>query len=319
MNQPHNPAWLALSRHIGEARISPCQGMLLTSGSLRGEYMVWSDANSKSEMVTGKDAWLNWVADVAPATSPQDYAPDVLAALSHWTFQPLAPLLSREALNTTLQPEHPAALQQGLIFRLRRNGRLLDVLLRSADWHRVHQAVAGWLPASSAAPVASLPLQLVIGRSQLTAQSCRALQPGSALVLQHTPDLAASGLWLVLGKYCAGATLQPDGRVLLNSEFNPLQAAHALAAGDHNVENIPLTLTAEIGEVSLTLGELQQLQPGDVLEQLACLNDLIQLKVNGYTVAWGQLMQAENGWLVRICQRPDAVASDVSEEDAWTR
>jgi flagellar motor switch/type III secretory pathway protein FliN len=293
--------------------------MLLTSGTLHGDRVVWSDAHSKSEMITSKDAWLDWVADVAPATSLQDYAPDVLAALSHWTFQPLAPLLSCEPFNATVQPEDPVAVQQGLILRLSRNGRQLDVLLRSADWYRVHRAVAGWLPASSAAPVASLPLQLVIGRSQLTAQSCRDLQPGSALVLQHTPDLAASELWLVLGKYCAGATLQQDSRVVMNTEFNPLQVAHALAAGDHNVENIPLTLTAEIGEVSLTLGELQQLQPGDVLEQLACLNDLIQLKVNGYTVAWGQLMQAENGWLVRICQRPDAVAPDVSEEDAWTR
>lgn len=80
------------------------------------------------------------------------------------------------------------------------------------------------------------------------------------------------------------------------------------------MDNIPLTLTAEIGQVNMTLGELRALQPGDILQHVAQLDEQVRLTVRGVTVARGHLIQADNGWLLRIssgAQTPD-------EETAWT-
>jgi len=319
MMTPFLPEWLALSRHIGEALQCTNDDITLTSGALNGSLLSWFDERSGTVLLTAEDAWLDWVADLAPALRPGDYSAEVLHAMTEWTFKPIAHLLSNHRFNARWFTQRTAPPSSGLMLRLKRGDRQLAILLQIADWSFLHGAVRDWLPTTADA-VAEIPLSLMIGQSELTTVVCRQLTSGMGLVLQQTPDLDGSELWLTLGSHCAGATLLPDGQLLLNTEFyHRPPSSRAPDEGEYIMNDIPLTLTAEIGQVAITLGELQQLRSGDVLTSLANLDERVQLKVNGYTVASGELIQAENGWLVRICQRPASAAASDGEPDAWTR
>lgn len=315
----YTPEWIALSRHVGDALRSPDQRITLSYGTLTGEKMYWRDTRSGTVLVVSTPAWLRWIASVATAQTPADFADAVLDALVQWTLEPVALLLSPsifspERLNAKTFAQNDAIT--GLMLNIGRDDASLPILLLEANWTFLQRQVHDWSPASQP-PVTTVPVALSIGSSCVTANELAQLAPGMGLCLQDTPDLRASEVWLTLGTHRASAWLNPPGKLQIIHPFTGTPSlTHQPAGRDIHVKDIPLTLTAEIGQVAITLGELQQLQPGDVLNDVALPDACVQLKVNGYTVAWGQLMQAENGWLVRITAQPEAAQFESEGEDA---
>lgn len=308
MIKPYTPEWVALSRQVGDALRSPDRPLVLSSGSLTGEKMYWRDAGSGTLLALNTDCWLRWIDSVVPAHSPADFPDEILTALAAWTLEPVASLLKASAFQLCKTEDERVTHQAGvtgLMLTISQGELSLPILLLEANWATLQHNVQSWRPVTMPS-VADVPVSLVIGRSCVTAEELARLTPGTGLRLQSTPDLCASALWLLLGAHCALAKLEASGALHIIHPFTHEPVlVHQPAGRAIHVKNIPLTLTAEIGQVAISLGELQLLQPGDVIKNIATLDACVQLKVNGYTVAWGQLMQAENGWLVRISHRPD--------------
>lgn len=312
MEQIYSPAWLTLSRHIGESLISPEQDMQLNFGSLSGDLLCWKDAQTGSEILTCHDEWLRWVSRQVPAQSCQDYASSLLNMLSEWAFAPLGTLLGVYDFSPQRQPECPPDNPSGLILTLQNEEHRLRILLQCAHWEKLTEATAQWLAQPQIA-VSGLPVPLCVGRTSLLSGDCNKIVDGTGVALCRTPDLVACEVWLMLGDCIARAHLMTDGRVKIVSTFETHELPTEHNNRDSKMEKIPVTLTAEIGQVILTLGELQQLKPGDILQHVAQLDECVRLKVGGYTVAKGLLVKTGNGWLVRISGN-----SDSGEDPIWT-
>jgi type III secretion system YscQ/HrcQ family protein len=88
-------------------------------------------------------------------------------------------------------------------------------------------------------------------------------------------------------KMTAGRLSQPP---------EPNSAAPNLAA------DAPLELSVELARFSLTLGELQRTQPGDVLITGRRIGEAVTLRVAGRAIAQGELVDVEGEIGVRITQ-----------------
>lgn len=68
----------------------------------------------------------------------------------------------------------------------------------------------------------------------------------------------------------------------------------------HVLDDLPVKVEAVLGVVQIKLGELSNLQPGDNFMIDRHLGDPVELKVNGVTVAYGELVAVEDKFGVRI-------------------
>jgi type III secretion system YscQ/HrcQ family protein len=82
----------------------------------------------------------------------------------------------------------------------------------------------------------------------------------------------------------------------LSQPPEPKSAAADFAA------DAPLELSVELARFSLTLGELQRTQPGDVLITGRRIGEAVTLRVAGRAIAQGELVDVEGEIGVRITQ-----------------
>ncbi|MGE0828001.1 MAG: FliM/FliN family flagellar motor switch protein [Hyphomonadaceae bacterium] len=69
----------------------------------------------------------------------------------------------------------------------------------------------------------------------------------------------------------------------------------------HNlIDQVDVTVEAYIGEALLTLGGLNALKSGDIVNLNASLNALVELRVNGVAIAEGELVSVGDKFGVRI-------------------
>ncbi len=66
------------------------------------------------------------------------------------------------------------------------------------------------------------------------------------------------------------------------------------------VSNVDVAIETFIGAAIMTIGELNALQPGGVVALDAALNQLVELRVNGVTIAHGELVAVGDKFGVRI-------------------
>src|SRR5262245_16206190 len=66
------------------------------------------------------------------------------------------------------------------------------------------------------------------------------------------------------------------------------------------VSNVDVAIETFIGGASMTIGELNALQPGGIVALTAALNELVELRVNGVTIAHGELVAVGDKFGVRI-------------------
>jgi len=66
------------------------------------------------------------------------------------------------------------------------------------------------------------------------------------------------------------------------------------------IDNVDVTIETYLGATSMTVAELNALKPGGVIALGAGLNDLVELRVNGVTIAHGELVAVGDRFGVRI-------------------
>ena len=300
-----SPEWLSLSKHVGDVLSAPEKDMTLHFGSMSGEQILWKDPTSGYEFFTEHDKWLQWVAGIAPAQHITNYSAEIISILASWAFEPLFDLinLNTKALNSSIIGNRTSGY--GFILTLFKGTINLPIFLKEICWQDIHSATRHWLKDSRQnTDVVNVSASLCLGFNKITYRDYKCLVKGIGLKLNNTLDINKSELWLKVGGGVAHAQLIESDKITILSEFSLDNLDYHKCGRELIMNDIPFQLTAEIGNVEITLSELQKLKPGDVLSNIAELNSNVRLCINGSTVAWGQLGMAEDGWFVRITSAP---------------
>jgi type III secretion protein Q len=159
----------------------------------------------------------------------------------------------------------------------------------------------GLPPVRNALPADELPVRLraELGFTWLTAGEIGQLEVGDAVLMEHvffTPD---GELWLGEGDWGLRAYWSDTG-LTVTSELN--QGGWTMSHDDESAGSdaaldslaaLPLRLAFDLGERSITLGELRQLQVGQTLDLGRPLTSAVSLRVNGALVGTGELVEID--------------------------
>lgn len=178
-------------------------------------------------------------------------------------------------------------------------------------WIERADASAGAALASATRAV-RLPVVLGIARLQLPVQRLRSLSPGTVVLLDQLQPVARSGRHRL---YTYDFTLET---ISVNTPFDFLDdddgteaAASALAPAPTvpatpgiDIRRLPVTVDVVLCELQQPIGELEALQPGTVFNLPADAWTRLQLRVNGQTIARGELVQVGDQLGVQLAQAP---------------
>ncbi|MFI8718497.1 FliM/FliN family flagellar motor switch protein [Stenotrophomonas sp. NPDC077464] len=160
-----------------------------------------------------------------------------------------------------------------------------------------------------------LPVELGISRLQLPLQRLRRLAPGAVVLLDQLEPIARLARRRL---YAFDFTLET---ISVNTPFDFLDdedgaadlalpaapAAHAdpaAAAGGIDLRQLPVTVDVVLCQLQQAIGELDGLQPGTVFNLPVDAWKQLQLRVNGQTVARGELVQVGDQLGVQLAQAP---------------
>lgn len=86
--------------------------------------------------------------------------------------------------------------------------------------------------------------------------------------------------------------------------FPPMQEAPRTAAGldfdMDRIKNIPVQLTAELGRTRITIKELLHLSQGSVVELEGLAGQPLEVKINGFLIAQGEVVQVGDKYGIRL-------------------
>ncbi len=87
--------------------------------------------------------------------------------------------------------------------------------------------------------------------------------------------------------------------------FPPMQEAPPTAAAGvefdmDRIKNIPVQLTAELGRTRITIKELLHLSQGSVVELEGLAGQPLEVKINGFLIAQGEVVQVGDKYGIRL-------------------
>ncbi len=88
-----------------------------------------------------------------------------------------------------------------------------------------------------------------------------------------------------------------------DSDYNRRSQLNGAAGGKLGgllLENVDVKVETYLGETSMTIAQLNALKSGGVVALGAALNELVELRVNGVTIAHGELVAVGDKYGVRI-------------------
>lgn len=156
-----------------------------------------------------------------------------------------------------------------------------------------------------------LALHAELGCTRVALQELQALAPGDVVLVQTAFASADRGLWLSADGR-AGLHVQlpppaaPDGPAAASPPFltvvhpwsDRMPAANPAndlppAPDAATLQELPVRLSFDLGELRLTLGELQALQPGQTLALAHPLAGAVRIRANGALVGEGDLVEID--------------------------
>ncbi len=199
--------------------------------------------------------------------------------------------------------EVDAELRQRFAVKIVMNGQLLRVRLRTNSLGLMLMAGLASQREAAAGPLdgESIPiiLRAAVGTTRLAASRLASLRPGDAVLLDHSWTQQSGELWLGIDRW--GLRVRFEGEQLIVTQpFNHTEAIMDTdlddeAAGDGGhalpLNDLPVRLQFDLGERSLTLGEVVALQVGQVLDLARPLSQAVNIRANGALIGTGELME----------------------------
>ncbi len=217
-------------------------------------------------------------------------------------------------------------------------------LMRLASVLKDHPPFLGPLADLAAARFLPIALQAQIGFTALRAEEWVQLKPGDAILVER-PLLAPDGEFtLAWGSFVFRARPQAGQLVVtaihahMGGAMDRFDDGHESLSPLDSLRRVPLRVTFDVGELRLTLADLESLQVGQALDLGRPLSEAVQLRINGARVGLGELVDidgrlgvvlrslsaqdlAELAELAKLAEGPgagldDATASGASDWDA---
>lgn len=146
-----------------------------------------------------------------------------------------------------------------------------------------------------------LPVRLAvqIGQTTLCPEDIATLALGDAVLIERVFLTTTGELWLGGDGWGLRVQWGPDGLTVTRPFTNQgiiMPADDTLALPDDEpvaLNQLPLQLTFDLGERTLTLGELRSLQVGQSLELGRALPSAVSLRVNGALIGMGELIEID--------------------------
>jgi type III secretion system YscQ/HrcQ family protein len=155
-----------------------------------------------------------------------------------------------------------------------------------------------------------LTLQLVAGSTVLAPAAWKALEPGDVLLISHCsyrPAVKQGHAWLMLGAtplfQVTIDQLHPHlSRYADTYEEPPIMKESSEQPPENvSLQDLPLRIVVELGRLSIPLGKLMELEPGQVLD-LPIHPQEVLLTVNGQPIGRGELVEIGETVGVRLLE-----------------
>lgn len=253
-------------------------GVRLTS-SIAGEALtVWAP----------EAAWCQWLAPHLAVPGLQEIEESLLPVLASWTLTALHAHLQVHALG---EPGPailtPASAPQTACWMLlvETGGRSLPLYVEQAP----HDWLQGLLMSLQPAESAELVLPLMLGWCVLSHEEWLQRKPGNGLRI-HGVENALNTFWLHPAN-CPGKLLLHDDRLG--------EVVSTVGWSDASLSQT-VCLTVELGLAHMAAASVTPWQVGAQIPLQVELFPQPRLRLAGETVGLGQLVQAQDGWLLRL-------------------
>ena len=244
-----------------------------------------------------------------PALAPEAAPPGLLALLADTLLQPVLPVWQRamgvpvrftQLLPAQAVPGDALRLQFGVAGEAWRaalsGGAVADRLL------------AHWPAQPHALSRLTLPGRLTVGATDLPAAVAASLRPGDAVLIQMRPT---GGTVLRLAERWTASVRQDGGAAVLAEALRPVRPidgdtmtmtnrADPRPGDAESLEEVPVRLSFDLGQLDLPLGEVRRLQAGSILPLARGLTELVEISANGRRVGAGELVDVDGVPAVRI-------------------
>jgi type III secretion protein Q len=163
-------------------------------------------------------------------------------------------------------------------------------------------ALAQRLPSPGPLDSDALPfvLRAEIGTTALDAAVARSLAVGDAVFIEHAWIAQDGELWLGQDGWGLRAKYE-DKRLAVTQPFNKTELPMATEPSTPAaLDAMPVRLHFDLGERTLTLGELKALQVGQTLELAQPLSQAVSIRVGGSLVGNGELVEIDGRLAVSI-------------------
>lgn len=154
--------------------------------------------------------------------------------------------------------------------------------------------------ASNALASGSLPVRLraELGFTWLGVDALRRLAPGDVVLIEHAQLTSQGELWFGAGRW--GVRAQYDeGRLVVCTPFIPegitmVDEDTGKQTGAFSaLDRLLMRVAFDVGERTMTLGELQALHEGQVIELGQPLSTAVSIRVNGALVGTGEMVEVD--------------------------
>lgn len=166
------------------------------------------------------------------------------------------------------------------------------------------QLAAGQPAARGPVPHHHLPvlLRAEIGSATLSRQELNSLQPGEAILLEHSWVTQGGQLWLGHGGWGLFVCSR-DGQLVVTQRFQMTEvrmnddidgpAGDGLRGDDMPValDALPVRLQFDLGQRTMPLAQVSELQVGQVLDLARPLSQAVSIRANGALIGLGELME----------------------------
>lgn len=151
------------------------------------------------------------------------------------------------------------------------------------------QALPDALPALAADHMLQ-PAQLQLGKTRLNKQLLSSISLGDILLFDECYFTEQRLKLLVNQQPIAWLSLDGQQAMIEQMMHTDLEQSQADNSPVNTLEDIPITVSIEVGELELTLAELQQLQPGQILNLTSLTTEQVNIKANGRLIGTGSLV-----------------------------
>lgn len=251
--------------------------------------------------------------DVDPATLTPDSAALVMEFLTYELLAMLGPelgdmnVVSHGPSSRVPPPLHLAfgisgTDDAGAGFAVSASVEVLESLI--GLYGAAKPAGAGFLPESHAVPVTLFGPELEVMQGDLSA-----LVPGDGLILAEG-DVAANIRSVAVGSHIRASAKIRRGQMVMASRLSAIKSnsnpEHRISdmlkriESDHDLADLPVTVSLELARTKVTLAELQDLSIGSILPFDTALPQTVRLLLDMDVVAEGELVQMDDKIAVRL-------------------